>query len=568
MKHAKSLYTRLRTGIAAAAMTAAAVYAAADVPAGYYTSLSGKKESELKNALHTLLYNHTEVSSYSALPQYFKKTDVYPASDPKYGQWWEMYSDIPLYVNTFWGLNREHSLPKSWWGGSQNTPAYVDLNHLYPSEQAANMAKSNYPLGEVQNPTFDNGVSRVGTPVIGQGGGAKFVFEPADEYKGDFARTYFYMVCCYQNLTWRYNYMINNNTYPTLTPWSIDLLMRWHRDDPPSQKEKDRNEEVYKVQANRNPFIDFKDLAEYLWGNRKGLPFNPGSSTAPSGDPVLITPVQDMALDFGEVATGRSGEASLQFRGENIRYNVQLTVTGADATMFTPELTQVSSTAVNAPEGVWVKIKYTPTSLGEHSARLIVSDYKDGGSRGVALRGECLEQPVLHDFRALPATDITATSYTANWEIPAQGAQEDVVDYYVVVRTKVSPSGAITKSEHVAEYNWLEVDDHQPGWGESYHVMSSRLGFYSAPTNEITVDFASGLGSVSTDVPLGVVYEPGGLRVVCGGAHTGLRVYDTSGRLVMQRAIIADGEVLELPAGVYLIATDSHPSPVKAVVRD
>ncbi len=557
----------LRRGIVAVAL-AAAFGAAADVPAGYYSSLSGKSGAELKNVLHTLLYNHTEVSSYSALPEYFRKTDVYPRTDPKYGQWWEMYSDIPLYTNTFWGLNREHAFPKSWWGGSQNTPAYVDLNHLYPSEQAANMAKSNYPLGEVQTTSFDNGITRVGTPVAGQGGGAKAVFEPADEYKGDFARTYFYMVCCYQNLTWKYTYMMNNNTYPTLNTWSIDLLMKWHRDDPPSQKEFDRNEEVYKVQANRNPFIDYKDLAEYLWGNRKGQPFNPGAASDPGGAPVLVTPVQDMALDFGQVAQGCQGESSLQFRGENIRYNVQLTVTGTDAAMFTPEVTQVSPSAINAPEGVWVKIKYTPASLGAHSARLIVSDYKDGGSRGVALRGECLEQPVLHDFRALPATGVTSSGYTANWEIPAQGAQQDVVDYYVVTRTIVTPGGEPRQVDHVAEYNWLEVDDHTDGDAESYHVRSCRLGFYSAQTNEVSVDFSTGLGAVSADMPLGVVYEPGGLRVVCGGSHTALRVYDAAGRLALEQAVVDDGEVLHLPCGVYLLVTAEHPQPVKVIVRD
>ena len=117
-----------------------------------------------------------------------------------------MYSDIPLYAPSFSGLNREHSFPKSWWGGSQTVGAYVDLNHLYPSEMKANTAKSNYPLGEVDQDKaikFQNGVCYVGYPAGGQGGGAGYVFEPNEEYKGDFARTYFYMATCYQNLTWK-----------------------------------------------------------------------------------------------------------------------------------------------------------------------------------------------------------------------------------------------------------------------------------------------------------------------------------------------------------------------------
>lgn len=175
---------------------------------------------------------------------------------------------------------------------------------------------------------------------------------------------------------------------------------------------------------------------------------------------------------------------------------------------------------------------------------------------------------MLHDFRALPATGVTSSGYTANWEIPAQGAQQDVVDYYVVTRTIVTPGGEPRQVDHVAEYNWLEVDDHTDGDAESYHVRSCRLGFYSAQTNEVSVDFSTGLGAVSADMPLGVVYEPGGLRVVCGGSHTALRVYDAAGRLALEQAVVDDGEVLHLPCGVYLLVTAEHPQPVKVIVRD
>ncbi|MDE6831764.1 MAG: endonuclease, partial [Muribaculaceae bacterium] len=162
-----------RTLFLSMAVSLTAISASAEIPSGYYSNANGKKGAELKTALSNLIYNHTEVSSYSALPQYFQRTDVYPESN----RWWDMYSDIPLYAPSFKGLNREHSFPKSWWGGSTTTPAYVDLNHLYPSEAAANMAKSNYPLGTVSTSKFDNGVVKVGYAVTGQGGGAAQVFE-------------------------------------------------------------------------------------------------------------------------------------------------------------------------------------------------------------------------------------------------------------------------------------------------------------------------------------------------------------------------------------------------------
>ena len=368
---------RSRITLLAFSALAVSTAVAADPPRGYYTSLTGKKEAALKNAIHTLTYNHTLISSYSDLPNYFRSTDVYPRGDDRYGQWWDMYSDIPLYTNTFWGLNREHSFPKSWWGGSTSTPAYTDLNHLYPSEKDANMAKSNYPLGLVQTSTFNNGVTKVGYAQTGYGFGAAQVFEPADEYKGDFARTYFYMVCCYQNLTWKYTYMVNNNDYPTLNSRAQEMLLEWNREDPVSQKELDRNEQVYRFQANRNPFIDYPELAEYLWGNKKGLPFDPYASQKPETDPVLITPVQGMALDFGEVAIGSAGEASLQFRGEGIAQNISIRVIGDNPDMFVPEAKSIPYNRVNTDNGTWLKINYRPTEVGEHSATLLEYDYTD-----------------------------------------------------------------------------------------------------------------------------------------------------------------------------------------------
>ena len=148
------------------------------------------------------------------------------------------------------------------------------------------------------------------------------MFEPADEYKGDFARAYFYVVTCYQNLTWNSTWMLQHNTYPTLAPWAVDLLLKWHRADPVDQKETDRNEVVYSYQNNRNPFIDFPDLAEYIWGNKFGESFDPGSSSEPGGDPILINPVNNTALDFAEVAVGSTTTALLYLKGESLSGNV------------------------------------------------------------------------------------------------------------------------------------------------------------------------------------------------------------------------------------------------------
>ena len=121
----------------------------------------------------------------------------------------------------------------------------------------------------------------------------------------------------------------------------------------------------------------------------------------------------------------------------------------------------------------------------------------------VILRGECLPEPELHDFKALAATDVTSTSYTANWKVPAN----DVVDYYVVTRT-VYADGAAASEDIEAETNELLVDGCEPGTRESYNVRSARLGFFSARSNEVFVDLESGgIMDVSVDNPLAIYHR-------------------------------------------------------------
>ena len=260
--------------------------AGAAIPDGYYNSLDGKSGQALKDAICNLAKHHTVLNYYS-LWNYFPLTDCQLDDNRKV---WDMYSNKTYYFGHTSGMNREHSLPKSWWGGyneTQGYAAYTDINHLYPSDGEANMAKSNYPLGEVSTPYYNNGVTKVGSPKTGQGGGCSTVFEPDDRYKGDFARTYFYMACAYQNYTWKYTYQMSNNNWKTLNEWSIDLLCRWARNDAVSDKEVYRNDAVQHCQNNRNPFIDFPELFEYIWGNRMRaliplpIPEIPSSSLLP-----------------------------------------------------------------------------------------------------------------------------------------------------------------------------------------------------------------------------------------------------------------------------------------------
>lgn len=534
-------------------------YAAAEAPAGYYSSLNGKSEGELKTAVYNLIHNFTKVSSYSDLPRYFQRTDVYPDSK----RWWDMYSDIPLYAPSFSGLNREHSFPKSWWGGSQTVGAYVDLNHLYPSEMKANTAKSNYPLGEVDQDKaikFQNGVCYVGYPARGQGGGAGYVFEPNEEYKGDFARTYFYMATCYQNLTWKYKYMVDQNLYPTLTPWAVNLLLKWHRDDPVSQKETDRNEEVYKIQGNRNPFIDMPELAEYIWGSKKGDKFTPGGVIIePVGDPELVAPSAGMELQFGQVAEGKSLTSKVFIKSKNVQKSLYVSIYSGDKDMFVSSASSIPATLTNSEEGYWLNITYRPTALGTHTSRLLI-DFGEG-SRGLALHGECLPVPTLTACTATAPTDIQPDRYTANWTSP----ENEMIDYYMVTRTRYA-GGNSYEEKLPAEYNSLEITGFDESDSEAYYVESVRLETYSPKSNVVFVDH-TGITGVEADEPLIVRGYDGFIRIDVAAPQTGCRIFDMSGREIRYIDTIDFNLDIDMPTGIYLITTDQHSRPVKVVVR-
>jgi len=271
------------------------------------SSLDGKNGQSLELALSAVIYPHTK-RSYDNLWTDFKTTDVVPNTTE---QVYDMYSNNTYYYSTAdhnTDFNREHSVPNSWWGGeSGNAIAYTDLHHLVPSDVKANSKKSNYPLGcghGLQNAlqsSADNSEailwSFASTGSDSYGGGSGYVWEPEDQYKGDFARMYLYVVCAYEgNITWQTNYMFTSdaNNYTTIKPWAKELLLKWHRQDPVSTKERARNNAVYGIQENRNPFIDYPELVEYIWGEKSAQSFSLSSAVSAYSQ-AYITAYPDVA---------------------------------------------------------------------------------------------------------------------------------------------------------------------------------------------------------------------------------------------------------------------------------
>ena len=264
---------------------------AEQMPSGYYDVIQGKKDSVLKVTLHQIIKGGERLqygtNEYHTTTKVEQGDTIWRAGEIEaYGTWhgfqladqlsngyvWDMYSTtkryFPIQGGSAAGMNIEHCLPKSWWGGTEND-AYNDLFHLNPADQVANNNKSNFPPGilndsnKVNNGTFFMGKDS-------KWGG--YAFSVTDEYKGDFARAYFYISTAYHDLKWdaTYSKYVTNSSYLTFTSYLIEVLLQWHRIDPVSEKEINRLDAISSIQHNRNPFIEYPELVEYIWGNKRG----------------------------------------------------------------------------------------------------------------------------------------------------------------------------------------------------------------------------------------------------------------------------------------------------------
>ena len=265
---------------------------AEDLPDGFYNSANGLQDGALKDQLKSLIRDHTAIPYGTGANKtwgvfYYSDRDEEGYCMDMYCDDWYKFTSVGTAVT---GCNIEHSFAKSWWGGAEND-AYKDCYHLNPSNATANSARSNYPLGVPEKDLKSNtGSLKVGKKHHETLDVDFWVFEPKDEYKGDFARAYFYMATCYghwsngdidnvlsQYQGWRLDnkdvgskFAMQNDNYLEFQPWEQEVLIQWHRQDPVSIKEIRRMDAVSNFQHNRNPFIDYPYLAEYIWGEHAG----------------------------------------------------------------------------------------------------------------------------------------------------------------------------------------------------------------------------------------------------------------------------------------------------------
>jgi endonuclease I len=253
------------------------LFVISQVPPHYYDAAQGLTGDSLKKVLYEIISSNVTVLSYSALWNAYKKTDVKPN-----GKIWDIYSDIPggtppyeytpgtdqcgNYNSEGDCYNREHTIPASWF--NDQSPMYTDLFIVLPTDGYVNNKRSDYPYGQVSSPTWTsmNG-SKLGLSSFS--GYTGTVFMPIDSFKGDVARIYFYACVRYMDKiqNWSSPVFVGND----LAPWAEDLFLQWHQLDPVSTKERMRNDSVYKIQGNRNPFVDNPSWVFSIWGPTASL---------------------------------------------------------------------------------------------------------------------------------------------------------------------------------------------------------------------------------------------------------------------------------------------------------
>ena len=249
---------------------------------GYYQNASGKTGIELKNALTSIISTGYKTQSYDALYTAYKKGDIRTDGT---GYIWDVYSDKPESKPAYYFqpdndrcgtyskegdcFNREHCIPQSWF--KEASPMVSDYLHILPTDGKVNGERSNFPFGEVATAswTSTNG-SKKGTPKSDLGYSST-VFEPIDAYKGDIARIYFYFVTRYADKLSSFegngNEIFNSKSYLGLDQWTINMFLRWSKNDPVSDKEKTRNTAAESHQGNRNPFVDHPEFIDMIWGS-------------------------------------------------------------------------------------------------------------------------------------------------------------------------------------------------------------------------------------------------------------------------------------------------------------
>lgn len=527
--------------------------AQASYPSGYYDALEGKTGRELMQAAKSIVSNHTVVSYGDRTWDAFKTTDVKMVNGRE--AWWDMYSNDVVYISEGHpGMNIEHSVANSWWGKTKND-AYKDLFHLNPSEADANNRKANYPLGEISgSPTWTNGVTSVGHPVSGQGGGCDYVYEPLDIYKGDFARAFMYIFTVYDNISWasKTAWMYSTTDPLLFKQWARDLLIKWNDNDPVDEKEMNRQEAIYKIQKNRNPYIDLPTLCHYIWGDKNGAAFNPDGGDEPDNPDNPDNPDDPVTPGDNNVLLDMNFEADTSISAVEAKGWYNDVVSGSLSGWYITDYQNNYYAAASAYKGTEDGGPYefwlvTPALKTAKDAKMTLT-FRTQGAYGVPTTTLDVYKMTTADPQTAELTKLNASICTPN----ADGEKPVYCDWVKSGNVEI-PHG--DEAVYVGFRYYSEK-------GGSHNTAT-----YCVDDIKVVTDKSQSVGELEGEENLYIVVaETGGIRVLSPAAVDNLRVFDLSGSVVASVGEVCGSEYVALDRGIYIVTADGQ-KPVKICVR-
>lgn len=505
----------------------------AQIPSGYYDLANGKTGEILRAALRDITTTgHVKIpytSSDFDIWDAYAITDVKPT--PNNTIIWDMYSDIPsgvpAYTFTIYTSQcgtaseegdcyaREHLMANSFWGGIDDdaNPQYSDLHHLFPADQYVNNRKSNNLVAQTLTPTWTstNG-SKVGPCTYPGFTGA--VFEPINEYKGDFARAFLYLAARYmdQMSTWVTTYpttdaqYIINSTGGNYKQWFIDMLILWNNSDPVSQKEIDRNNNIYwnTPQHNRNPFIDHPEFVCQVWS----------CPTSPVITNITHTPTYPNSVNSVSVSASVTDDVSvtsvtLQWCTDGISFNNSIIMNVSGAPNY------VSASSIPAqPASTTVSYRIIAIDNEDNSSTSLTNSYK-------VIKDEPTDYPT-----SLSCGISTSTSISLTWN---DATTPITPDGYLIKASSVSFVDITDPIDGIKEDDGLFVKNIAQGtqtvkftglvasttyYFKIYPYSNSliNINYKTAPTapNTSCVTSAGGSGSCATDLIISEYIEGSG----------------------------------------------------------
>ena len=482
----------------------------------YYRKAEGLRGIELKAALHDIIQPNQVLGyggGYGKTWSGFWQTDQMENMQVR-----DRYSNIVRYLNpdmsAVSNMNIEHIWANSWWGHLKNN-AYCDLFNLYPADATANGRKSNNPIGVVDGTVaYTNGVTKVGKSSSYRADSLITAWEPADEWKGDFARTYFYMATCYSHMTslWTTTeglLTVDPNSPLLMRPWVYNLMLEWAEADPLDEIEQQRCDAIYEIQGNRNPFVDYPELCQYIWGDKTDEQFY---CTEEQGAEIFV-PAASEEIDFGLQPLSRPFCAKVQVRGRGLDEGATLAVVGE---AFSLTKTVLSSEEIK--QGTEITISVTPTEASIYTATLSLEG--SGYVQQTPLRVAFVD-----GIPAYAATDIvcavSSRRFNANWMNYEPGATYTLSVYtkdaegqpilfgtYTTTDTTYQVKNVLASTTYYYRVSIIKDGEEVVGSNEVVVVMPDVAPVFSVSTEDIALTATPGKPSAQAQVTVTAMAVP------------------------------------------------------------